>query len=71
MNGIKSGWKTTEFWLTLAVVIIAYLLSTDLGSVEAYPVLAKILGMAAAVLAALGYQASRTAVKKVNGNGQK
>jgi len=71
MNAVKSGWKTTEFWMTLAVVVVAYLLSTDLGSAEAYPVLAKILGMAAAVLAALGYQASRTSVKKANGNGQK
>lgn len=71
MNGVKAGWKTTEFWMTLAVVIIAYLLSTDLGSVEAYPMIAKMLGLAAAVLASLGYQASRTAVKKVNGNRQK
>ena len=70
MNAVKSGWKTTEFWMTLVVVVVAYLLSTDLGSAETYPVLAKVLGLAAAVLAALGYQVSRTAVKKTNGKAE-
>lgn len=55
------GYKTTEFWLSLIVVI--------LGSVAASGVLpqgglaAQIVGGVMSVLGALGYTASRTQVK--------
>lgn len=55
----KSGYKTTEFWLTLLAVI--------LPAVEPFmgdmPSAYKAIGLAIAGLSALGYTASRTSVK--------
>lgn len=62
MNPEKPGWKTSEFWLNLAAVIVAYLLTTDLGEGDNW--VAKGLAIVATVLAALGYTASRTLVKR-------
>ena len=57
------GWKTSEFWLSLMAVIVTYLIASgDFGG--EYPWLAKALTVAAAVLASLGYTASRAVVKR-------
>lgn len=64
MNGseVKSGWQTTEFWMNLLAVIVAYLISSDIG--EGSELASKVLIALAAALAALGYTASRTFVKR-------
>ena len=58
----RPGWRTTEFWLSLLAVIVAYLLTTDLGEGDDW--VAKGLAIVATVLASLGYTASRTLVKR-------
>lgn len=60
MNAMKQGYKTTEFWLTLAASFVGLLLTS--GVITSDNVL-KILGMASMVLSALGYTASRTITK--------
>lgn len=58
------GYKTTEFWLSLLVVL--------LGAVAASGVLpqggmaAQVVGGIMAILASMGYTASRTQVKKAD-----
>lgn len=62
LAGLKSGIKTTEFWLAAAAVGTGFLLSTGLvadGSLGE-----RILGGAMTVLSALGYGAARSSVKK-------
>ena len=63
-NEVKDnpGWKTTEFWLTLAAVVVSYLVSTELGDESTW--WGKVIAIVATVLAALGYTAGRAAVKK-------
>jgi hypothetical protein len=56
------GWKTTEFWLTLAAVVVTYLVSTELGDETTW--LGKSLAVVAVVLASLGYSVGRSIVKK-------
>jgi len=58
----KSGWKTTEFWMNLIAVVIAYLMSTDVGSDET-SIVGRGLIAGAAALAALGYTAARAFTK--------
>jgi len=55
-----AGWKTTEFWLKLAAILLTTLLAS--GAITNDRVLA-VAGMAAAMLGALGYTVSRTQVK--------
>ena len=58
----RPGYMTTEFWMTLAAVIIGFLVSSELGDETTW--VGKILGIAATVLAALGYSVSRAMVKR-------
>ena len=60
-NDIKPGWKTTEFWLSLMAVVVAYLGTADLW--QEGTVGGKAITVVATVLAALGYSASRAVVK--------
>ena len=63
MNAAKPGWQTSEFWLNLAAVLVVYLLSADLGiSEDSW--FAKGLTIAVTILAAMGYTAGRTVVKR-------
>lgn len=58
---VKPGWKTTEYWLSKATIVLGALLSAGVfgdGSTAL-----RIAGAAAAVLAQLGYTASRTIAK--------
>ena len=59
----KPGYQTSEFWLSLAAVVAAYLLSTDFGGDES-TWWGKGIAIVAVVLASLGYTASRAIVKK-------
>ena len=56
---MKSGWKTTEFWLAL-VVTVGGSLATYYSEAE----WAKVVGIVAAALASAGYGLSRASVKK-------
>lgn len=57
----KPGFKTTEFWLSLAAVVVGFVASSGVfeeGSTEA-----KIVGLVVTVLGALGYTAARALTK--------
>jgi len=60
----KLGYKTTEFWLSLLATLLGFLLAS--GVMDAVPEeswIAKLIGGLVAVLATLGYSASRAKVK--------
>ncbi len=62
MNTIKSGVKTSEFWLSAAALVVGFLLAAGLfGDTSIW---AKLLGVAAQVLTALGYTVVRSSLKK-------
>lgn len=61
----KPGYKSTEFWLSLAATIVGFVLASGFLN-PADPEEARILqvlGFVAAILAQLGYTASRAYVK--------
>ncbi len=58
----KPGYKTTEWWLTLAAVVVGMLIAS--GIVTEASSFHKALVFCASTLAAMGYQFSRAAVKK-------
>ena len=58
---MKPGYKTTEFWLSLAAAIVGALLAS--GAFEDGSAVARLLGVVASALAAIGYAASRGFVK--------
>ena len=58
----KPGYKTTEFWLSTIAMTIGALMAS--GIVETDSSFDKALGLAATILASLGYTVSRTMVKK-------
>lgn len=59
----KPGWKTSEFWLTIVMIVLTALLSS--GVFEDVPTVAKIVSAIVATLAALGYTANRAVLKYV------
>ena len=65
MDADKSGWKTTEFWLNLVAVVVAYLIASGVAGGDD-TLFTRILLTIATVLAALGYTASRTLVKRAS-----
>jgi len=70
VNETKPGYKTTEFWLSLLATLLGFLLAS--GVMDAVPEeswIAKLIGGVVAVLATLGYSASRAKVKSETGNG--
>jgi len=58
---MKTGYKTTEFWMSLAAVIIGGLMASGLFSDDSF--MAKAIGLIAGALASLGYTVSRTWAK--------
>lgn len=58
----KAGYKTTEFWLSLAAVAIGAV--TASGVIPADSVWERVIGLVVAGLAALGYTGSRLALKR-------
>ncbi len=57
----KPGWRSSEFWISLASMIVGALLASGLIADDS--TWGKLLGMAAMLLTSLGYQVSRTVVK--------
>ena len=58
----KPGYRTSEFWLTLAAMGISTLAAS--GVLAPSSSAAKLVGLAGAVLAALGYGVSRAVAKQ-------
>ena len=63
----KPGWKTSEFWLSLAAALLGAFMAS--GLLPAEHGVMKIAGMALTALASLGYAVSRGRTKNGNGNG--
>lgn len=61
MADIKSGWKTSEFWLTLAAVLLGAFVNSGLVTEQHWSI--KLAGVALAALTALGYTFKRTDLK--------
>lgn len=59
--GPKPGFKTSEFWLTLAAVAVGAFLASGALPSEHWAI--KLAGVAASALAAAGYSWSRGKVK--------
>ena len=59
---MKPGYKTSEFWLSLLVVLLGSLMAS--GIVADGGMVAKIVGGILSALAALGYTSGRSSVKK-------
>jgi len=58
----KPGYKTTEFWLSTAAMLLGTLFASGL-LVEGSPVM-KVAGLVATALGAVGYTVVRGSVKK-------
>ena len=59
---MKTGWKTTEFWMTLGASLVGLLMASGLF-VEG-DIWMRGLGLAAAALANAGYSVSRGLAKR-------
>ena len=60
----RPGYKTTEFWLSLLATLLGFLLASGaMDGVAEESWIARLVGGAVAVLASLGYSASRAKVK--------
>jgi len=59
---VKPGYKTTEFWLSLAAVLVGAAVSS--GAIPETGPYAQVVGLVASVLGGLGYTVSRTMIKK-------
>lgn len=57
----KSGFKTTEFWLSFLVVLLGAYMASGLVGDEHWTV--KLAGLVASALASLGYGMARAAIK--------
>ena len=62
-NEVKPGWRTTEFWLTLTMVVCSLLWGADVLNPEGTTGMDRVFGFVAASLGALGYTVSRGMAK--------
>ena len=58
---VKSGYKTTEFWLTAGATVVGLVIAS--GMVPDTGMWPKIVALVVSAFAAMGYTVSRTAVK--------
>lgn len=61
-NNIKPGYKTTEFWLSFAAVMVGAVQAS--GLIPSEGAWNQILGLVVSALVAMGYTGARIAVKK-------
>ena len=59
---IKAGWKTTEFWMSVAAALAGLLYASGVIAPESSG--DNVLGLIASVLAAMGYSVARGLAKK-------
>lgn len=62
---MKPGYKTTEFWLSVAAAVLGGLMAS--GTIVPESTEAQVIGLAAAALVALGYTGARLSLKKNDG----
>lgn len=61
-KALKPGYKTTEFWLSFAAVIVGAVAAS--GLVPAESAWERVLGLAVSALAAVGYTGARLSLKR-------
>lgn len=60
----KPGYRTSEFWLSLAAVLVGAVMASGLlDGLAPDNAWVRVLGIVASILGALGYQVSRTMTK--------
>lgn len=59
---MKPGYKTTEFWLSIAAFVLGAVMSS--GAITEGSAAERAVGGVIAILATMGYTASRTTTKK-------
>lgn len=59
---LKPGYKTTEFWLSLAAVVVGAVAAS--GVVPAESVWERVIGLVVSALAAVGYTGARLSLKR-------
>lgn len=64
---MKPGYKTTEFWLSLAAFVVGSLMAS--GAIGSAGALGKALAFVAAALTAAGYSYSRALAKSKDAGG--
>jgi hypothetical protein len=65
---MKSGWKTTEFWLTLFATLLGAFAAS--GAAPDNSPIMKLVGFATMALSTFGYTSARGAVKKAEAAGR-
>lgn len=60
----KPGYKTTEFWLTVAASIVGLMMASGFIEATSTAIDDKIIGLISMILVSLGYTTSRTIIKK-------
>ncbi len=65
---MKPGYKTTEYWLSVVVVVLGLLASSGLFGPDHWA--AKAIALVTSALAAMGYTASRAKVKQADSLGK-
>lgn len=61
MAEVKTGYKTTEFWLAAVATLLGVVLAS--GALTEGTVWAQVVGVGATLLTSLGYTVSRTKAK--------
>lgn len=61
-NEVKPGWKTTEFWLSVAAAVVGFVMASGAFGDESSVM--KALGLVASGLAVAGYSVARGITKK-------
>lgn len=61
---MKPGWKTTEFWMTLAASVVGFVYASGIVEATSTSWDDKVIGLVAMVLASMGYAVSRGIAKK-------
>jgi hypothetical protein len=70
-DGLKSGIKTSEFYMALSAVVLGIIISTGaVDPVEGAGTWDKVVGVACSLLAALGYTVGRSNVKAAHEEGK-
>ena len=65
---MTKGYRTSEFWLTLAVMLLGTLMASGMIGPDHW--IAAVVGMALAALKAMGYTAARAKVKQADSLGK-
>lgn len=50
-KGLKAGWKTTEFWATIAIVILAFIVSIGVITNDQASAIMQVVGSVLALIA--------------------